>query len=146
VRIRSEALAVENQTSYATKVRKVYKTNKPMKKKPEIRLNHGGCNCRTDLSMKKDYLVFGKHVPWNGTIGFLEVNRDSFVTEWDGTLEKEIDQLEGYCSLNSMIPTPRMSSTITFSSGASMHSVKKATTTGRLSYSIQKAECYHQTI
>lgn len=96
--------------------------------------------------MKKDYLVFGKHVPWNETIGFLEVNRDSFVTEWDGTLEKEIDQLEGYCSLNSMIPTPRMSSTITFSSGASMHSVKKATTTGRKSYSIQKAECYHQKI
>ena len=146
VRIRSEAVVVENQTSYAAKVRKVYKTNKPMKKKPEIRFDNGRCNCRTDLSMKKDYLVFGKHFPWNETIGLLEVNGDSLVTEWDGTLEREIEQLEGYCSLNSVIPTPRMSSTVAFSSGASMRSVKKGATTGMLSYSIQKTDCYLQTI
>ena len=83
--------------------------------------------------MKEDYLVFGKHVPWNGTITFLEVNRGSFVSKWDGTLEQEIDQLEGHCSLNSMIPTPRMSSSVTFSSGASVLSMKKAATTGMLS-------------
>lgn len=133
VRIRSEAVVIENKTSYAAKVRKVYKTNKQMKKKPEIRFNNERCNCRTDLSMKEDYLVFGKHVPWNGTIAFLEANKDSFVIEWDRTLEKEIYQLEGHCSLNSMIPTPRMSFTVTFSSGASVHSVKKAATTGMLS-------------
>jgi len=146
VRIRSEAVVVENQTSYAAKVRKVYKTNKAMKTKPEIGFNHGNCNCRTDFSIKKDYLVIGKHLPWNETIGLLEVNRDSLVTEWDGTLDREIEQLEGYCSLNSVIPTPRMSSAVTFSSGASVHSKKKATTTGMLSYSIQRAECYPQTV
>lgn len=133
VRIRSEAVVIENQTSYAAKVRKVYKTNKQMKKKPEIRFDNERFNCRTGLSMKEDYLVFGKHVPWNGTIAFLEVNRDSFVIEWDGTLEKEIEQLEGHCSLISMIPTPPMSSTVTFSSGLSAHSVKKAASTGMLS-------------
>lgn len=133
MRIRSEAVVIENQTSYAAKVRKVYKTNKQMKKKPEIRFDNERCNCRTGLSMKEDYLVFGKHVPWNGTIAFLEVNRDSFVIEWDGTLEKEIEQLEGHCSLISMIPTPPMSSTVTFSSGLSAHSVKKAASTGMLS-------------
>ena len=104
-----------------------------MKKKPEIRFNHGRCNCRTDLFMKRDYLVFGKHVPWNGTVGFLEVNKDSFVTDWDGTLESEIEQLEGYCSLISMIPTPLMSSTVTPGSGTSWQSANKAATTGMLS-------------
>lgn len=125
MRIRSEAVVIENQTSYAAKVRKVYKTNKQMKKKPEIRFDNERCNCRTGLSMREDYLVFGKHVPWNGTIAFLEVNRDSFVIEWDGTLEKEIEQFEGHCSLISMIPTPPMSSTVTFR--------KKAASTGMLS-------------
>ena len=138
MRIRSDAVVIKDQISYAAKVRKVYKTNKPMKKKPEIRFDHAKCSCRTDLSMKKVYLVFGKHLPWNGTIGFLKVKRDSFVTEWDGTLEKKIDQLERYCSLKSIIPTPRMISAVTFSSDASMRSVKKATTTGTLSYSIQR--------
>lgn len=140
VRIRSEAVVNGSQTSYAAKVRKVFKTNKPMKKKPEIQFNNGSCNCRTDLFMKRDYLVFGKHVPLNGTIGFLEVNRDSFVSEWNGALQKEIEQLEGHCSLNSLIPTPHMSSTVTFSSGASWQFMKKATTTGTLS--IQRAECF----
>lgn len=134
VRIRSEAFVIENHTSYAAKVRKVYKTSKPIKKKPEIRFDNAVCNCRTELSMKEVYIVFGKHVPWNGTIAFLKINRDSFVTEWDGTLEKEIDHLEGHCSqLNSITPTPRMSSTVAFSSGLSVHSVKKAATIGMLS-------------
>ena len=86
--------------------------------------------------MKEVYIVFGKHVPWtDGAIAFLKINRDSFVTEWDASLQKEIDHLEGHCSqLNSMTPyTPRMSSTVTNSSGLPVHSVNKATTIGMLS-------------
>ena len=82
--------------------------------------------------MKRDYVVFGKHVPLNGKIGLLEVNRDSFVSEWNGALQKEIEQLEGHCSLNSLIPTPPMSSTVTIGSSASWQFVKKVTTTGTL--------------
>lgn len=105
-----------------------------MKKKPEIRFNNNeGCSCRTNLLVKNVYLVFGKHVSLNGTIEFLEVNRDSFVTEWKDTLEKEIEQLEGYCSRSSMIPTPLMSLTATLGTSTSLQFMKIETTTGMLS-------------
>ena len=132
VRIRSDAVVNGNKTSHATKVRKIFKMNKPMKKKPEIRFTNGDCKCRTDLLMKRDYFVFGKHAPWNGTITFLEVNRDSFVTEWDGALEEEIKQLGERCSRHSIIPTPRISPTATLITGASSHLIKKVATTGML--------------
>lgn len=104
-----------------------------MKKKPEIRFNNEGCSCRTDLFMKEDYFVFGKHVLFKGKIEILEVNRDSFVTEWKDTLEKEIEQLEGYCSRSSLIPTPLIPSTATLSKSTSLQFVKKETTAGMLS-------------
>ena len=132
VRIRSEAVVNGSQTSHATKIRKILKTNKPMKKKPEIRFNNGSCNCRTDLFVKRDYLVIGNHIPWNGTIVYLEIKRDSFVAEWDGSLEREIEQMEGYCSRNSLIPTPLMSQTAILTTGTSLQLMKTVTTTGML--------------
>lgn len=133
VRIRSGAVVDGSQTSHVIKVRKLFKTNKPIKKKPEIRFNNGGCNCRTNLFMEKDYLVFGKHVPWNGTIEILEVNRDSFVTEWEDTLEKEMEQLKGHCLQSATIPTPPMSPTATFITSTSLQFMEKDTIIGMLS-------------
>ena len=132
MRIRSEAVRNGNQTSYAAKVRKVYKTNKPIKKKPEIRFTKGSCNCGTDLSMKKVYILFGKHVTLNGTIEFLDVNRNSFLTAWNDALQEKMEQLGGHCSLNSMIPTPPSTLTSTLGAGTSWQFAKKTTTMGML--------------
>lgn len=132
MRIRSEVVSNGNKTSYAAKVRKVYKTSKPLKKKPEIRFTKGSCNCGMDLSMKKLYIVFGKHVTLNGTIEFLEVNRNSFLTAWNDALQEKMEQLAGHCSLNSEIPTPPSALTSTLGVGTPWQFVKKATTMGTL--------------
>lgn len=82
--------------------------------------------------MKEDYFVFGKYVFWNGMIVFLEVNRDSFVIEWDGILEKEIEQLEGYCLLIFMIFILFMLFIVIFSFGLLVYFVKKVVSIGML--------------
>lgn len=82
--------------------------------------------------MNKVYIVFGKHVTLNGTIGFLEVNRNSFLTAWNDALQEKMEQLEGNCSLNSMIPTPPNAKTSTLGAGRSWLFAKKATTMGIL--------------
>lgn len=85
-----------------------------------------------DLSMKKLYIVFGKHVTLNGTIEFLEVNRNSFLTAWNDALQEKMEQLAGHCSLNSEIPTPPSALTSTLGVGTSWQFAKKATTMGTL--------------
>lgn len=103
-----------------------------MKKRPELRFIIGDCNCRPDLLLKRDYFVFGHHVPWNRTISILEVNQDSFVAEWKETLEEEIKQLDGRCSRHSTIPTPRISSTVAQVTSSSLHHKRKSVSEGTL--------------
>lgn len=67
--------------------------------------------------------MFGKHAAMNGSILFLEVDRQSFIDEWDATLEKTVERLEKYCSKNSMARTPRMPTSSQFTK-------TKITTTG----------------
>lgn len=123
VRVRSEAIENGGKTSYSVKVRNTFKATQPMRKKLEIRFDNGGCSCKTVLLLKRDYLVFGKHAAMNGSILFLEVDRQSFIDEWDTTLEKTVERLEKYCSKNSMARTPRMSTSSQFTK-------TKITTTG----------------
>lgn len=59
---------------YLIKIRRIFKMNKLVKKRFELRFIIGDCNCRFDFLLKRDYFVFGNNVLWNRMILILEVN------------------------------------------------------------------------
>lgn len=137
VRVRPEEIVNGNHTLYLVNVKKVFKKNQRMKKKLDVRFNNKTCDCKPKLSFKRAYLVIGNHNVTIRKMASLELDRQSFLAEWDETLEKEMNQVADSCFRNSIVVTPRLANSLQIMTVIKTSGMSPAITFLHLSYSLR---------
>ena len=136
VRVRSQEIVDGHHTLYLVNVKKVFKKNQRMKKKLDIRFNNKTCDCKPKLSFKREYLVIGHHNVTIRKMASLELDRQSFLAEWDETLENEMNQMADSCLRNSVLVTPKLANSLQIMTGIKTSGMSPTSTFLHLSYSL----------
>lgn len=107
-----------------------------MKKKLDIRFNNKTCDCKPKFSFKRDYLVIGNHNATIRKMASLELDRQSFLAEWDETLENEMNQMADSCLRNSVVVSPRPTNSLQIITGIKTSGMSPTSTFLHVSYSL----------